>query len=541
MKLVTGGSLADRLGERPRPPLRELVGLLAAVARAVHFAHQRGVLHRDLKPANVLLHPDGTPFVTDFGLAKRTDADSGRTRTGAVVGTPSYMPPEQARGDKGISTAADVYALGAVLYEVLTGRPPFRGATVLDTLLQVMEREPDHPRATDPRADRDLSAVSLKCLAKDPAGRYESAAAFADDLDRWAAGEPTRARPPSALEQARLWVRKNATLAVTVPLFGLFLGITPNLVPSDVELPAELLPRSLLSPLGWFRAVQEYPAVSVVLSLVLLGLVSVTGWLIVRLFRPPTLATALRLALAVVACAFVAGTLFRGPLLFEYGRSQDWYNRYRLHPVSEGQSSAEWLAEAAKPGTPAAAECEYLTRFLPPPAADPHARRPELESRKAELVELREAAIRVNHVEAGYNGIARVLIPEVTLELFGTLYCTFVAFYLYRTRGRRWATVVPYFELTWPTVPPAAFLGSLVVFGPDELGFSGPGIEVLAGVAAAIGVYFGVWTVLAWVGVVRRWSRWKRLLLHAGLIAAGLCANSLFLIWLLGLAPGGEG
>jgi serine/threonine-protein kinase len=138
MKLVGGGSLAGRVPELVRDP-RAAAALMAKVARAVHFAHQRGILHRDLKPANILLDVDGTPYVTDFGLAKRTEGDSGLTQSGAFVGTPSYAAPEQARAEKQLTTAADVYSLGALLYELLTGRPPFRAATVLDTLMQVLE------------------------------------------------------------------------------------------------------------------------------------------------------------------------------------------------------------------------------------------------------------------------------------------------------------------------------------------------------------------------------------------------------------------
>lgn len=213
MKLVEGGSLADRLAESPRTAVRGLCALLSKVARAVHFAHQRGVLHRDLKPANVLLDADGTPYVTDFGLAKRAD-DAGLTQTGAVLGTPSYMPPEQARGEKGLTVAADVYALGAILYEALTGKPPFRGATAVDTLMQVLERDPEPPRSVNPDADRDLSVVALKCLEKDPTKRYASAAEFADDLDRWLAGEPIAARPVGPWGRARKWVRRHRTVAV---------------------------------------------------------------------------------------------------------------------------------------------------------------------------------------------------------------------------------------------------------------------------------------------------------------------------------------
>jgi WD40 repeat protein/HEAT repeat protein len=215
MKLIEGGSLAAALGaargERAAP--RAAAKLLATVARAVHYAHQRRILHRDLKPSNILLDADGTPYVTDFGLAKKVDAPSELTQSGALVGTPSYMPPEQARGEKQVTTAADVYSLGAILYEMLTGRPPFRADSVLDTVLHVIEKEPDHPRSVNPSADRDLSVIALKCLDKDPARRYPSAAALADDLDRWAGGEPVLARPARAWEKGWKWAKRHPAAA----------------------------------------------------------------------------------------------------------------------------------------------------------------------------------------------------------------------------------------------------------------------------------------------------------------------------------------
>jgi hypothetical protein len=211
MKLIEGGALAQR-GEEFRKDLKSAAGLVATVARAVHHAHQRGILHRDLKPANVLLDAHNQPYVSDFGLAKLARSDGSLTQSGAIVGTPSYMPPEQAAGKKGVSTAADVYSLGAILYDLLTGGPPFRGPTTLDILLQVRDKEPAPPSASNPRIDRDLETICLKCLRKDPVGRYASAEALAEDLGRWVRGEPVQARPVGRVERTRKWMKRHPLL-----------------------------------------------------------------------------------------------------------------------------------------------------------------------------------------------------------------------------------------------------------------------------------------------------------------------------------------
>jgi WD40 repeat protein/tRNA A-37 threonylcarbamoyl transferase component Bud32 len=216
MQLVEGGSLDQHL-PRFRADGRLSAQLLVAIARAVHHAHQRGVLHRDLKPSNILLDGEGRPHVTDFGLAKQVAADHGLTQSGAIVGTPGYMAPEQASGRPGlVTTAADVYGLGAILYALLTGRPPFHGETILDTLAQVREGEPERPSTRNARVDRDLEAICLKCLEKEPARRYRWAEGVAEDLERWLAGEPIRVRPARLWQRGLKWARRRPSLAALV-------------------------------------------------------------------------------------------------------------------------------------------------------------------------------------------------------------------------------------------------------------------------------------------------------------------------------------
>jgi eukaryotic-like serine/threonine-protein kinase len=223
MKLVNGTGLDGQLEEFARDP-RASAHLVATVAHAVHHAHQRGILHRDLKPANVLVDEQGEPHVTDFGLAKRLDGSQEATQSGALLGTPSYMSPEQASGSRGaISTSTDVYGLGTILYALLAGRAPFSGTTLVDTLEKVRSQTPEPPRLLNPRVPRDLEIICLKCLEKEPQRRYQSALELADDLERWLRGAPILARPVSVATRAWLWCRRNRAISTMAVLLSLAL------------------------------------------------------------------------------------------------------------------------------------------------------------------------------------------------------------------------------------------------------------------------------------------------------------------------------
>jgi WD40 repeat protein len=226
LEFCAGGSLDGRLDGTPLPT-DEAARLVATLARAVHYAHQRGIVHRDLKPANILLTEDGTPKIGDFGLAKRLDGSAGQTASGAVMGTPSYMSPEQAGGKvHEIGPHTDIYALGAILYELLTGRPPFKATTPLETALQVVSHEPVPPRELQPKCPRDLETICLKCLQKDPKKRYPDALALADDLAQFQEGKPIRARPVGAVEKTWRWCRRNPVVAtLTAGVFLMLLAV----------------------------------------------------------------------------------------------------------------------------------------------------------------------------------------------------------------------------------------------------------------------------------------------------------------------------
>src|SRR5438128_2753734 len=214
MKFVEGGQL-DEVAKRQPIPIRRAAELIAKVARTIHYAHEHGILHRDIKPGNILLDQKDEPHLTDFGLARLVETESTITRTLEVLGTPSYMAPEQAAANSTqLTSATDVYGLGAVLYQLLTGHPPFAGGTTYETIKLLLETDPRQPRQLNPKIDRDLSTICLKCLEKDPQRRYPSALALAEDLERWLKHEPIQARRTGIFARGKKWVRRNPTSAL---------------------------------------------------------------------------------------------------------------------------------------------------------------------------------------------------------------------------------------------------------------------------------------------------------------------------------------
>jgi eukaryotic-like serine/threonine-protein kinase len=325
LEYVDGGTLRQRLSSGPLPS-RTAACVLARLARAIHFAHERGIIHRDLKPANILLsnrtqttegrasrgtatdHDNLELKITDFGLAKRLGEQSDRTKTGDVLGTPSYMAPEQATGDKAVTTLADVYGLGAIFYECLTGRPPFTGETGLDIVLKVRTEPPVPPHDIHRTVDRDLETICLKCLAKEPEARYPSALALAEDLERWLAGEPISARPPSMRALVRLWVKQNFGAARWTLLLGmaygliaslqLFLAGPKNIMPQTAETYAEF--PNLPTP--WWAWPVTVPVWVIHLGFCLVFLITCSAGLFTMLIVRP------RNRFSEVAAGLVSGT-----------------------------------------------------------------------------------------------------------------------------------------------------------------------------------------------------------------------------------------
>jgi hypothetical protein len=535
MKLAEGGSLARTASSQPSAiSQKEAARLVAQVARAVEFAHQRGILHRDLKPANILLDAAGAPLVTDFGLAKRLGSDGGLTRTGAVVGTPSYMAPEQARAEKQLTTAADVYALGAILYELLTGRPPFRAGSALDTILQVLEREPDDPRALNPAADRDLAAIALKCLAKDPAGRYRTAGELADDLERWRGGEPTRARPPGAAGLAWRWLRRNAAAAAAVVAVGVAWGGLTGLLlyVADTEGHASLRRVRLLAeaascfnPTGWAYRAREVPAARWGVVAGGLGLWLAAAWLLRAGVRPRTPAAALGAAAAAGLLAAWVCNLFLAPLLVTDAHVQLYPLRAEEPPAWRAEPDGAHVRLTQPDIDIPHLDLRDLGRLVPPDRRDPT----RLENAPA-YAAAHQDLLEANRYYRATVGVWWSQLVTLACFLTAALVGGWAADYLVRTGRGPVARGLCYLELYLPAL---AFLAAslallLVEMALAEGNHTGaPPWWVFVGLWAAVGLL----PVLAFAGVIRRWHPLARVGLYgawAGLLAGVLAACGAF-------------
>lgn len=314
MKLIEHGSVENSIAQYEEDP-KKSAELLMRVARAIQHAHERGILHRDLKPSNLLLDEEGSPHVTDFGLAKMTTRDSGHTQTGAIMGTPAYMSPEQAAGDRNLTTATDIYSLGAILYRLLTGRPTFESENVMQVVMKCMSEDPPSPRLIKPNIPLDLELICLKCLARDRSRRYRTAAELADDLERWLTGEPISVRQPTLGSLAGVWMKQHLQMAGSAAMVGtatgLVLAITiwycvfaEYMAYSDATY-AEYFP-SLKKP--WLAfAWQEKTWLTPIALILWPTLVGACGFLTALIARPTSRSTA-------ASCGLIAG-IFCGGLM----------------------------------------------------------------------------------------------------------------------------------------------------------------------------------------------------------------------------------
>jgi hypothetical protein len=513
-----GGGGLDRRLLSPLPP-RGAADLVKTLAQAVHAAHQAGIIHRDLKPANVLMAADGTPKITDFGLAKKLEGGDGLTQTGAVMGTPSYMAPEQATGQSSrVTTLADVYALGAILYECLAGRPPFRAATPIDTILEVMEREPEPPSRFRLGIDRDLEQICLKCLAKQPERRYASADALAEDLGRWLAGEPVSVRPPGLATVLRLWLRQSFGAAGwTVPVglgSGLVLSAAVWLLMISPQIgPVNRAYRSLTGGAPpWLTASWHPPAwLSSSISLLALLTMGAMGLLVARLVRP--LNRRADIGAGVVTGLIAAVTLFT----LSFG----WWSVLAGTLGDAGvQDDLLWLSQAAwdEGGDPAAGMGAPSRRAEPGPRERLLTKYPGLEGIPAHG----RGRILYNKVAcdmaAGIpRGIWFGMLASAGLCVAVGVCGTATAGSLLRRDGRVWRALPAYLEVLVPLAVLCTQVFLLLLVSMFNVGLNLP----LWYFALVIGL-----TVLALAGVRRRWRWPARLLVHAAWIASVLSSSA---------------
>jgi tetratricopeptide (TPR) repeat protein len=500
MKLIEGGNLAERLASL-RADVPSAVALLARVARAVQHAHERGILHRDLKPSNILLDIDGLPLVTDFGLAKHLAGPGGQggsdlTQSGAIVGTPSYMAPEQAGSARQVTTAADVYALGAMLYELLAGRPPHVGPSAVEIVVSLLSGEVQSPSELNAHVDRDLELICLKCLVANPAQRYASAAALADDLEHWLAGEPISLRASSLPTLFRTWLRENLrsagrTLAVGLT-WGVLIGVlvwlwvnqgVSRLGPLYDRLPSVPRPWIVYSPVlpPWWQLV------AFVLLMVVVGMM---GFATAIMVRPATRHAAVASGLGVgllSAVTSLALSLGWGPLAAK-----------SLRPISEDLGI---LGDAAffRSGTGAPHPSDRLLAKYPDLEKVPNRYRGSL------VVGKMSGDVLAGLIAGLWWGILLSLLVCLVPGVSGTV----TAWSLLKQHGSVRRSLLPYTELA-ATVTILTALFAYYVMGP-EVGagvvYPEPGwlVAVMSSCGLAVGAIASGWRVSVRVLIHALW------------------------------------
>lgn len=507
MKFVPGGSMAEHLAELRCEP-RRVAALLAKVARAVSHAHQRGILHRDLKPANILIDEAGDPLVTDLGLAKSVAADSGLTQSGGIVGTPSYMSPEQASGGGDVTTAADVYALGAILYEALSGRPPHQAATTLDTLLKVINDTPAPLRSLDSRIDIGLELIASKCLQRSPTDRYTSAAALADDLERWLAGDPLSVRSPSAASAVHLWLRRNLRSAAGAAIVGLVAGLVCGATLWFCTINPQLASASQVynvfpnEPRPWGTFGFDVPGwVRDALFLWLIALLQFVGLANVALSRPAQRAG--RIASGII-CGFALA-------LSSYAVSFGW-GPIVLKSVYPAYGDVQLLSRAMF--VDSTADAERLRRAM-------LRRHPDLAravpDARANFLSAKIALDQIGSVPGGmWLGITVALLAGMVPAFCGTI----LAGWLLEREGKLSRVAGPYLEIMGAAT-------SFCVIGVAYWTGAMTWLEMSVPPAALQSPFFAG-LALAGYGALRRWRLGIRLLLHATWLIAMLATIGFF-------------
>ena len=481
MKYIQGGSLAQNV-DRFRADPKAAVQMLASVARAVNHAHQRGVLHRDLKPANILIDEAGQPLITDLGLAKTTTNDSELTRTGAVLGTPSYMSPEQAQSTESVTTAADIYALGAIMYELLTGQPPHKGATAFETVMSVRNSTPLEPRKLNPNVDSELELICLKCIERNPEDRYSSAAALASDLENWLAGDAISVKHPSFRAAAAQWLKQNRKFAYSV--FAMLLGIllivpSATIIFGDDSSIGKVYDHFPAAEPPWYMAVGELPhwapELSVV-SLVFLIWPSLGLWNAI-VTRPKSIRHAASLGgLTSLVCAGIIVAAM-GWLVVVLMTAD--YSTKHVRILGE----ALWLKEDANQEKARVAATELFEGLDEVP----------------EEIRAKVLADRVFSDQVARGPRSLLMIAFVSWGLAMPIFYGTVIAYILKSRNLRFWLLLPRYALAWLSVTVCVVLGSAYAFGAIIGKMQTDKLNYHIMIVAAAGVIF-------WLAM-RRWQR----------------------------------